>query len=106
LSFSRHYQIRKKAHLLLEDFTHGTQEQNVNRPYRYLPTEPDRKHASSLLVAAIVAASLVTALAGCANSTASIQNQECAQHASGSLPWGYYPGFGCGPVPRAQTVFP
>ena len=20
--------------------------------------------------------------------------------------WGYYPGYGCGPVPRAQTVYP
>jgi len=25
--------------------------------------------------------------------------------ARGGLPWGYYPGYGCGPVPRAQTHF-
>jgi hypothetical protein len=23
-----------------------------------------------------------------------------------SMRWGYYPGYGCGPVPSAQTVYP
>ena len=25
--------------------------------------------------------------------------------ARSGLQWGYYPGYGCGPVPRAQTMF-
>lgn len=31
----------------------------------------------------------------------------CAAQAKGSnLPWAYYPSYGCGPVPPAQTVYP
>ncbi|HEV8016332.1 MAG TPA: hypothetical protein VGP48_12415 [Stellaceae bacterium] len=31
----------------------------------------------------------------------------CAAQGQGSsLPWGYYPGYGCGPVPIAQTIYP
>jgi hypothetical protein len=29
-----------------------------------------------------------------------------AQARSGNLPWAYYPGYGCGPVPPAQTIYP
>ena len=42
-------------------------------------------------------------LAGCANTTA--QNMACAQQAQGNLRWGYYPGYGCGPVTPAQIKF-
>jgi hypothetical protein len=33
------------------------------------------------------------------------QNEACRAMATGTLPWGYYPGYGCGPIPRAQTHF-
>jgi hypothetical protein len=52
---------------------------------------------------AILAVSCVLLLAGCADTAA--QNMACAQQAQGNLPWGYYPGYGCGPVPPAQTKF-
>lgn len=49
-------------------------------------------------------------LTGCAADQA--QNAACAQQAlaappsvRGDLPWGYYPGYGCGPIPPAQTKF-
>lgn len=25
---------------------------------------------------------------------------------SSQLPWAYYPGYGCGPVPPAETIYP
>lgn len=78
----------------------------MNRPYRRPRSEPDGKRVPSWLAAAIVAVSLAAALGACSNGTASMQNQDCARLAHGTLPWGYYPGYGCGPVPRAQTVFP
>jgi hypothetical protein len=81
-----------------------TKEQNVNRPDQYLHLKPDRGRVSSSIVAAIVALSLAV-LSACSNGVTSIQNQDCAKQAHGTLPWGYYPGWGCGPVPRAQTVF-
>jgi len=46
-------------------------------------------------------------LSGCASTQA--QNADCArQSVTGirTMRWGYYPGFGCGPVPPAQTVYP
>jgi hypothetical protein len=33
------------------------------------------------------------------------QNHDCASQATGGMRWAYYPGYGCGPVPRAQTNF-
>jgi hypothetical protein len=33
------------------------------------------------------------------------RNVICAPQAPGSMRWGYYPGYGCGPVPPAQTIF-
>lgn len=34
------------------------------------------------------------------------KNLACERLAhDGTLRWGYYPGYGCGPVPRAQTQF-
>jgi hypothetical protein len=34
------------------------------------------------------------------------QNDACEAMADGGrLAWGYYPGYGCGPVPPAQTHF-
>ncbi len=42
-------------------------------------------------------------LAAC--STDNPQNDACRAMATGNLPWGYFPGYGCGPVPRAQTHF-
>jgi hypothetical protein len=44
------------------------------------------------------------ALTAC--STNNPQNAACRAEAhGGSLLWGYYPGYGCGPVPPAQTHF-
>jgi hypothetical protein len=34
------------------------------------------------------------------------RNVACARQSQGSMRWGYYPGYGCGPVPAAQTVYP
>jgi hypothetical protein len=42
-------------------------------------------------------------LAACSGDTP--QNEACRAMATGTLPWGYYPGYGCGPIPRAQTHF-
>jgi len=53
--------------------------------------------------AAILVATLALLLAGCAGSSA--QNAACARLARGNLRWGYYPGYGCGPVPPAQIHF-
>lgn len=30
----------------------------------------------------------------------------CARQSHDGQRWGYYPGYGCGPVPRAQTIYP
>jgi hypothetical protein len=63
-----------------------------------------------MLRTAIAFSAVIFLLAGCASDSA--QNTNCAQHAQrgpatarGPLPWGYYPGYGCGPVPPAQTHF-
>lgn len=56
-----------------------------------------------MMRAAIFALACALFLAGCADTSA--QNAACAQQASGNLRWGYYPGYGCGPVPPAQTKF-
>ena len=61
-----------------------------------------------MIRAAILAVTCALFLAGCANNSA--ENSACAQQAHGAsvrgtLPWGYYPGYGCGPVPPAQTRF-
>jgi hypothetical protein len=57
--------------------------------------------------AAVAGIALMGSLTACSErSAAAAENQSCAQQAHGTLPWGYYPGFGCGPVPRAQTLFP
>ncbi len=53
--------------------------------------------------AAILVLTCTLFLAGCANTSA--ENAACAQQAQGGLRWGYYPGYGCGPVPPAQTKF-
>jgi hypothetical protein len=43
-------------------------------------------------------------LTACAGSDQ--RNLTCAHMAQpGGLRWGYYPGYGCGPVPPAQTHF-
>lgn len=44
-----------------------------------------------------------TILAACAPDSRDIA---CAAQAQGNMRWGYYPGYGCGPVPKAQTTFP
>jgi hypothetical protein len=64
-----------------------------------------------MIRAAVVGSALLFLLAGCGADSA--QNAACAQqpHSAtpstvrGPLPWGYYPGYGCGPVPPAQTHF-
>jgi hypothetical protein len=49
--------------------------------------------------------SLALCLAACASDQA--QDAQCARErpAGATLPWGYFPGYGCGPVPRAITNF-
>lgn len=49
--------------------------------------------------------SLALGLAACASDQT--QNAQCARErpAGATLPWGYFPGYGCGPVPRAATNF-
>jgi hypothetical protein len=50
----------------------------------------------------IVLSILAVGLMACAPDA---RDLDCALQAQGSMRWGYYPGYGCGPVPRAQTVF-
>jgi hypothetical protein len=54
--------------------------------------------------ALILFSTLALLLAGCA--VTDTRNAACAAQAQGGLHWGYYPGYGCGPVPRAQTLYP
>jgi ABC-type uncharacterized transport system auxiliary subunit len=56
-----------------------------------------------MIRAAILALTCALCLAGCADTSA--QNDACAQQVHDNLRWGYYPGYGCGPVPPAQTKF-
>jgi hypothetical protein len=56
-----------------------------------------------MIRAAILVLTCTLLLAGCANTSA--ENTACTQQAHGNLRWGYYPGYGCGPVPPAQTKF-
>jgi hypothetical protein len=56
-----------------------------------------------MIRAAIFIMTCALLLVGCADSSA--QNAACQQQAQGNLRWGYYPGYGCGPVPPAQTKF-
>ena len=53
----------------------------------------------------LVISALAVVLAACA-AGAGPRNLSCEQQSHGTIRWGYYPGYGCGPVPRAQTVFP
>lgn len=54
--------------------------------------------------ALILFSTLALLLAGCAGTDR--RDLDCASRAHGGLAWGYYPGYGCGPVPRAQTLYP
>ena len=56
-----------------------------------------------MIRAAILALTCAFCLAGCADMH--VQDETCAQQAQGILRWGYYPGYGCGPVAPAQTKF-
>ncbi|HKT17013.1 MAG TPA: hypothetical protein VJR47_03155 [Stellaceae bacterium] len=49
--------------------------------------------------------SLLFCLAACADDSG--RNAQCARErpAGSTMRWGYFPGYGCGPVPRAQTNF-
>lgn len=58
---------------------------------------------ASMFRTAILFATLALLLIGCAGNAA--QDNDCARLARGDLRWGYYPGYGCGPVPPAQTKF-
>jgi hypothetical protein len=51
----------------------------------------------------VLVATLLVILAGCAANDP--RNLACARQAQGNQRWGYYPGYGCGPVPPAQTKF-
>jgi hypothetical protein len=48
---------------------------------------------------------LALLLASCGG-TADPRNAACASQSQAGMRWGYYPGYGCGPVPPAQTKFP
>jgi hypothetical protein len=79
-------------------------ENNVESPPSSPYHEPPRKRAS-VLVAASLALSLATVLGACASDAHSVRDLDCAKEARGTLRWGYYPGYGCGPIPPAQTHF-
>ena len=66
-----------------------------------------RSHAlpQRVFAAAIVTFSLSLLISACSSDANGARNQDCAKLAHGTLPWGYYPGFGCGPIPPAQTIF-
>ncbi|HEV8014134.1 MAG TPA: hypothetical protein VGP48_01310 [Stellaceae bacterium] len=52
----------------------------------------------------ILLATLATLLSACASTDP--RNSDCVRQGQGSsMRWGYYPGYGCGPVPRALTNF-
>jgi hypothetical protein len=72
--------------------------------HHLIPNRGRSSGPTSLTAVAIV--SLACILGGCSNGVSNAQNQDCAEQAHGNLPWGYYPGFGCGPVSRAQTLYP
>ena len=44
-------------------------------------------------------------LVACGGGPSDPQNLACARQTQDGIHWGYYPGYGCGPVPRAQTNF-
>jgi hypothetical protein len=48
---------------------------------------------------------IAVGLAACGGGAYDPQNLTCAQQSQNGMRWGYYPGYGCGPVPRAQTNF-
>ena len=52
----------------------------------------------------LIISTLALLLAACTSSDP--RNLTCEQQSHGAMRWGYYPGYGCGPVPRAQTIFP
>jgi hypothetical protein len=56
-----------------------------------------------MIRAAILIMTCALLLAGCAGTSA--ENVACQKQAQGNLRWAYYPGYGCGPVPPAQTKF-
>jgi hypothetical protein len=53
----------------------------------------------------LIAAAALLSLVAC-NDRSSPNNLDCEKMASGRIPWGYYPGYGCGPVPPARTLYP
>lgn len=52
----------------------------------------------------VFVAALAVLLASCAGSDP--RSAACAGQSQAGMRWGYYPGYGCGPVPPAQTKFP
>jgi hypothetical protein len=50
-------------------------------------------------------AAMLLSLTAC-NDRSSANNLDCEKLANGWIPWGYYPGYGCGPVPPARTLYP
>jgi len=48
---------------------------------------------------------MAVGLAACSAGPTDPQNLACARQSPDGTRWGYYPGYGCGPVPRAQTNF-
>jgi hypothetical protein len=48
---------------------------------------------------------LALGLTACGGGPSDPQNLACARQSPDGTRWGYYPGYGCGPVPRAQTNF-
>jgi hypothetical protein len=52
-----------------------------------------------LIILSVLLATLLTACAPDPRDAA------CKSQSTSAMRWGYYPGYGCGPVPRAQTFF-
>lgn len=61
-------------------------------------------HIRNLLPIVLVCA-IASLLGACDGGIENQQNIDCMNQATGNLRWGYYPGYGCGPVPPAQTKF-
>lgn len=102
-SFSDHYKqfIKVQFHQVNSDHR---PEHEVDLRYRLPRTDRPRQRASTL-AAASIALSLAVLLGACATDAHSARDQDCAKFAHGTLRWGYYPGYGCGPIPPAQTHF-
>ena len=64
-----------------------------------------------IIVMVFPAVAFCLALAACGGGSLSTSdkvacNPPAVQTGIRALPWGYYPGYGCGPVPPPRTIYP